>query len=165
MLINITSYVEAGFEKFSIVAESSTLGDQAEFGLPIIAHIQNTGDSRGSSDAWVGFIGSGLSIEGLAILPSEALRGSQLSYRVFDTNEVGLEFARLGEYAGTRGQNRPVTGFEIKIDHQDQSDISLTCWAAFTDGSTAGPISGADVRLTGTGTYLEALRVLITRGA
>lgn len=111
--------------------------------LQILAHLRNYGDrhieaTAGKPMAWVG--ADGCWIEGLCITTSPELTAFGLQYDVILEDGTTSDRLNEGDYAGTRGQGKPIFGFCISL--RSGLPNGLTAWyaARFIDGSVVGPI-------------------------
>jgi hypothetical protein len=131
--------------------------------LPLLAHVQNTGDMLSDAQGWVGRSGSGLAIEGFVVLEDLAIPTRGLAYQAVLQDSLLSSKAGIGEYCGTRGQNRPIFGLRVFLENGLCS--SLTYEARFTDGSAAGCTQSGEMCRSGSGAPLEAFRIKVGSNA
>lgn len=131
--------------------------------LPVLAHVQNLGDTLADTEGWVGQPGDGLAIEGFAVLEDPALPAQGLRYQALLKDGSLSQTAAVGEYCGSRGRNQPIYGMLFAVDPGIASSLPLTCDAAFTDGSQVADLPAGSLCKASTDAPLAAFRLKLQR--
>lgn len=126
--------------------------------LELGAHISGIGDVWGWPGEWVGESGSGRAIEAMAVIPAglpDGVLGCRVWYKdgSFSTPQDGAYFY------GTRGQDKPVHGFELRLHGDWVGRLECAYRGRFTDGHTAGPLGPGELCRSPTGAPLEAFDI------
>jgi len=124
------------------------------------AHIQDIGDVWGWPGEWVGERGSGRAIEAVAVVVS-GLPGEAVGWRVV-LEDGSLSDERLGDgFCGTRGQDRPLRGFEVILAEPWAARLECLYSGRFIDGETVGPLGSGEICRSSSNAALEAFRIVI----
>ena len=126
--------------------------------LDVIVHVQDMGDRRCDRSGWVGVPGSRKWIEGLFVETSCDILLSEIECMVLmgDGNTVAVGG---GEFAGTRGQAIPLTGFRLRLIGAAASRYVGSYEATFVDGSRDGPLAFGTLCATRDMAPIEAIRI------
>ncbi len=89
------------------------VGADVKHPLVMSAHLGDFGDVR-APGGWIRTTGQNHNIQGFAIHPSEALQ-DLLHYRARLDDGTWTKWVRAGEFAGTRGACKDLTGFSVKL--------------------------------------------------
>jgi hypothetical protein len=128
------------------------------------AHISGVGDVWGWPGEWVGEAGSGHAIEAMAVIPA-GLPGGAVNCRVL-YNDGSLSKPEDGAYFhGTRGQDKPVHGFELRLRGGWARKLDCAYRGRFIDGHTVGPLSPGQLCRSPTGAPLEAFTISLREKA
>ncbi len=130
--------------------------------VPLLAHIQNQGDTISTPEGWVGEPGSGLAIEGFAMTEDIDLPRLKLSYQVVLRDGSLSHTYHFGKFCGTRGENTPIYGFLIRYDPAGPLTAKVTYEATFIDGTRLGPLPAGTECRASSQSPLEAFRVTLT---
>jgi hypothetical protein len=105
--------------------------------VSISAHLANVGDILGPS----GFVNSdsdAFNFEGLSIHHGD----SAIEYRVRFVDGSWSAWTRNGDFAGTRGLSRPLTGFTIRLREKAKELYALRSFGRFA--GSGNPIEASD---------------------
>ena len=127
-----------------------------------VAHVQNRGDVQSGNDGWIGVFGSGLAMEGLSVSLPLALRPTELIYQLRLTDGSLSEEAPMGQFRGTKGKNRPLTGILVKLSKELASSVSVVLDVRFTDGLQLQASLDGTVCQAPSNAALEAIRLTVT---
>lgn len=119
-------------------AAAPSVSDRAAMRFELLAHVQYVGDARYDDDGWVGEPGSGKAIEGFS-LRRTGPGGPKLRYRGFEPDGTATRWCEDGEFCGTRGQRRALSGLCLAAADAG-ADAPLSYSARFTDGVVIGPV-------------------------
>ncbi len=157
----------------SLLADAAPVREQAAVSgtaaalrplLELGAHISGIGDVWGWPGEWVGEAGSGHAIEAMAVIPA-GLPASAVNCRVL-YNDGSLSTPKDGEYFyGTRGQDKPVHGFELRLRGGWGRKLDCAYRGRFTDGHTVGPLGPGQLCQSPTGAPLEAFDITLREKA
>ncbi|MFE1600583.1 hypothetical protein [Methylobacterium sp. ID0610] len=109
---------------------------QAGAALDILAHVSRRGDVKVGAEAWIAGPASPAPIEGLEIRTG-GLPGLRLEYQVLVGGAGGgwTRWMSGGEYAGTRGQARPLLGIRLRLSGGAGQGVTLGAEALFLGAS------------------------------
>lgn len=108
--------------------------------LRLMAHVSNNGDTFAEAGEWLRGDGRQDAIEGLQ-LPAHGL--GQIMMRDLKTGQV----AAPGDYLGSRGQFRPLTGLELWLEEGRRGEV--ICAEALFDSAGFVEASGASIVVQG----------------
>lgn len=119
---------------------SSTLANQAAFtiaaqGISIIGHIEGIGDQLAApGQLLMGDLNRELRIEGIQLNWPDKPANLDLSYRLSIEGVNQEQFAKLGDFCGSRGQARRVTAIRLDLNGAAASEFALRGVACFSGG-------------------------------
>lgn len=125
----------------------------------MVGHIQDHGDVEGGLGEWIGVQGKRL--EGFSVAPSADLGPEDMSYQVIFPDGSRSDWCRCGEFSGTRGESRPLTGFLVRLSEMADARFECECCAGFGDGQVLRSSADQDLRTSSVFVYLEKIRILI----
>jgi hypothetical protein len=131
--------------------------------LEIGAHIQNTGNVWAWSGEWIGQPNTGRAIEAFMVRSGSEIGENDLEYQAMYDDQSGSPWVPAGSYCGSRGQDKPLKGFRLRLKGPAAAAFDCTYRASFTDGSETGPIPSGEVCATTDGGWLETFHVSIIR--
>ena len=113
--------------------------------LQVLAHVARRGDVTIEDDVWIGGPDAPAPIEGLAMRCAEAV--GDLRYQVLAAGDTRWsDWLSAGEFAGSRGKARPLTGVRLRLAPREGANVTLNVEALFL-GSTVIRKEGLDVEL------------------
>ena len=124
-----------------------------------LAHITLLGDVPADSEGWAGRKDSGLHIEGFMLTLDELPPTARFAYHTVGQGGVPSEWVRAGQFCGTRGLGKPITGFRLRLDEALSDFFDASYEATFIDGTHAGPVSAPEAIEAPSGAPVEAFRV------
>jgi endonuclease/exonuclease/phosphatase family metal-dependent hydrolase len=128
----------------------------------VMTHIQDIGDVTYSDGVWAGRRGEALRIEGFSLQPKIPNLG--FSYMAHIANQGDTAWVPENTYVGTRGQNKAVEGFAIKLTGTAADQYSLTYRAHIQDrGDTAFVNAGDFCGNRGIGKRVEAMWIQLQK--
>ncbi len=130
--------------------------------LRVMAHISNHGDAWFSEGAWAEVAGPKRLIEGFVLNPETGLSQDSVIYQGIDHDGVLLAEVKGGDFAGSKGKSRALTGMAMRLDGQVTDNYSLTYSARFADGAEIGPCRQGEVCQSGSRAPMTAIRVEVT---
>ena len=113
-------------------------------GLEILTHVQNHGDVMGAAGSWAGNEAVTHWIEGFIISPNGGVEPADLLYRAVLFDGSISPWVPAGVFCGSRGQSRPLLGFQLQLRGAAAVRYDCLCGALFADCTRLDP-STADV--------------------
>lgn len=112
---------------------------------------------------WVGAIGEQLAIEGLAILPLEAISADRLQYKALAADGYETPWTSGGATCSAIGTGAPLIGFAIRLVNGAETMFDVLYRGAFRSGVIVGPVAnGAPCQLKGKEqAVLDAIELII----
>jgi hypothetical protein len=127
-----------------------------EFG----AHVSGVGDVWAWPGEWIGDPGSGRAIEAIAMVPTGIPNGAITCEVMF--RDGSLNPAPGGGYFyGTRGKDKPLFGFLLRIGYNWPGNLTCLYTGRFTDGSIVGPLIPGEICKSSSGASLEAFEIVV----
>ena len=161
LLIALLLRVDAQEQSDFVAASAHATSDVP---LDILVHIQDLGDVRGADNNWIGNRGQERRIELINIKQLDGTESIQLRYMCHIGGVGDTEFMAEGENCGTRGQERRLEGFAIRLVGPEASNFTVTYSCHVQDIGDFGFFSdGGFCGTRGQGRRLEALIIRITR--
>ena len=127
----------------------------------IIVHVQRTGDVPGKIGEWVGTRGSGLSIEGISLVPCNGLKPEDIEYQVVLGRGWLSPWYEGGHFCGSRGLALPLLGLKVQLRGNAAETHDCRYSATFIDGTAIGPVSAGETCEAGSLAALEAFQLVI----
>jgi hypothetical protein len=124
------------------------------------AHVSGVGDVWGWPGEWVGEAGSGHPIEAIAIVPTGIPSGALTCDVIFEDGSISPAKDKSHFY-GTRGKDKPLHGFILRLQENWPADLTCTYSGSFTDGSTVGPLHPGEPCRSPTDAPLEAFDIML----
>ncbi len=128
------------------------------------AHIQGIGDVWSWPGEWTGDTGSGRAIEAIAIIPSGIPQDAITFDAIYKDGSVFVPPEGAYLY-GTRGQDKPLHGFTLKLNGDWAKDLTCSYQGRFIDGSSVGPLQAGEDCRSPTNAPLEAFEIVLKQRA
>ena len=129
----------------------------------IFVHIHNLGDVEGKAGEWIGTRGSSQWIEGVMIVPEQAIANDEVEYCVTSNFYTWSDWVRGGEYSGTRGQSLPIRGLRIRLKGSAAESFECRYSGSFTDGTEVQGILDGEVCASESLAPLSAVQIVLRR--
>jgi hypothetical protein len=127
----------------------------------VVAHIQRTGDVTGNIGDWIGIRGSRLWIEGFAINPRSLVAANDIEYQAVLGRGWLSPWIAGGRFCGSRGMALPLLGLRVRLTGEAAETHEVFVSATFVDGSTVGPVPGAEGCESESLSALESFQVVV----
>lgn len=105
--------------------------------IPIFlsGHVEGHGDLSLAAGARLGDAETGCRIEGFAIHWPKRPHGVDIAYSCFGTGDVPPEETLTGDFVGSRGEGRGITGVFARLIGEKAARFTLEAEAVFSDGT------------------------------
>ena len=130
--------------------------DGGSCSVKVLLHVATLGDVSRYEGVWAGGIDRLYPIEGIAFAINGDLDG-ELQYRALLHDETITEWYRDGELCGSRGQGRPLLGFEAQLVGTALQKYNCIVGARFADGTCLQPSVEGGFRSSYTKSALTAI--------
>jgi Clostridial hydrophobic W len=128
--------------------------------VPILAHLGNIGDVEGPA----GFINIGsdtAAFQGIAINSKD----EALEYRVRFLDGSWSDWGRGGDFVGTRGQSRSLTGFTLRLSGNSEDRYNLCAFGLFAGSQDPIKVSDGQDCISSSGAELCGIQIELTKRA
>jgi len=125
-----------------------------------MAHIARKGDVPGKAGAWLGEPESKLPFEAIAFSLQGLADGSTLEYCAVGPDGAQTPWVPAAKLCGSRGKNRPLLGFAVRLAGAGQGSYEVVYQATFASGHRSPMVrDGAVCRSANPRDPLVALRI------
>jgi capsular polysaccharide biosynthesis protein len=131
-------------------------------GMTMLAHISMRGDIRGQVGAWLGAIGSGLSLEGLMAAPPSLgppHLAPALEYQLLYPHGLKTPWMIGDQPCGSAGLGLGCTGLRFRLSLETAPFFACTYDVTFVDGTGLDDVPSADIARAPSGACIEAVRL------
>ena len=128
-----------GGSGFGKTTSNPTLSAAPPVGLEILTHVQHHGDVMGTAGGWAGDEAVTHWIEGFAVFLSGEIEPADLIYRAILLDGSISPWVPAGAFCGTRGQSRPLLGFQLQLRGAAAVRYDCLYGALFADRTRLAP--------------------------
>jgi GT2 family glycosyltransferase len=110
-----------------------------------MAHVRERGDLWSSPGQWCGAPGGGQWIEGVLLTGGAELPAADLEYSALLEPDQFSDWARCGEYLGSRGRSAPLRGLRLRLANASAATHALFGASTFVGGGNSAPAPGPEL--------------------